>query len=173
MSQTRFIQNEQHYTEVVELFTAVKRSIWIATANIKDLYVKKGTKVVPLLELLSDLITRGVSVRLLHASEPGRTFREDFDRYPALIEGLERMLCPRVHCKLILFDNKTAYIGSANLTGAGLGMKSSDNRNFESGILTSDPELVDAAVNQFDRVWMGAHCSKCKRKEFCIDPISK
>ena len=39
------------------------------------------------------------------------------------IDGMERALCPRVHFKIIVFDFKTAYVGSANLTGAGLGMK--------------------------------------------------
>lgn len=32
----------------------------------------------------------------------------------------------------------TAYIGSANLTGAGIGMKSAQRRNFEAGILTNE-----------------------------------
>ena len=173
MSETRYIENGQHYEKLITMMYAVTKTLWIGTADIKDLYVKKGSRVVPLLEILSDLIQRGVSVRLIHAKEPGPNFRKDFDHYPALFGGLERMLCPRVHFKLILFDNHTAYIGSANLTGAGLGMKGSDNRNFEAGILTTDPSLVEAAVNQFDRVWMGAHCNKCKRKDFCIDPIGK
>lgn len=37
---------------------------------------------------------------------------------------------------MLIFDFETAYIGSANLTGAGIGMKSSNRRNFEAGILT-------------------------------------
>ena len=65
----------------------------------------------------------------------------------------------------------TAYIGSANLTGAGIGMKSSLRRNFEAGILTNDPQIVEAAIEQFDTLWMGAHCQKCGRQEFCGDRI--
>ena len=98
---------------------------------------------------------------------------EDFDKYPNLIKGMERVLCPRVHFKIIIFDLKTAYIGSANLTGAGLGMKGENTRNFEAGILTSNKELVSSAINQFDKVWMGAFCKGCKRKEFCGDPINQ
>ena len=60
-----------------------------------------------------------VNVRLLHAKEPGPVFREEFDRYPSLITGLERALCHRVHFKIFVFDGKEAYIGSANLTGPG------------------------------------------------------
>ncbi len=63
------------------------------------------------------------------------------------------------------------YIGSANLTGAGIGMKADSTRNFEAGILTDEPEIVEQAMNQFDEVWMGKHCNTCKRKDFCPDPI--
>ena len=68
-------------------------------------------------------------------------------------------------------DLKLAYIGSANLTGAGLGMKSTRNRNFEAGILTDDPALVEAAMNQFDSVWAGFKCKNCGRKQYCSDPV--
>ncbi|MBP5449571.1 MAG: phosphatidylserine synthase, partial [Spirochaetales bacterium] len=63
-------------------------------------------------------------------------------------------------------------IGSANLTGAGLGMKGENTRNFESGILTTEPELVSAACKQFDEVWMGKWCKACRRREFCGEPIN-
>ena len=61
--------------------------MWIGTADIKDLYVKDGRGTKPLLEVLSDLAKRGVEIRLIHAKEPGPAFRQDFDKYPALIEG--------------------------------------------------------------------------------------
>ena len=84
---------------------------------------------------------------------------------------MERVLCPRVHFKIIVFDNKEVYIGSANLTGAGIGMKAEGTRNFEAGILTDDPQIVEQTMNQFDDVWIGKHCKKCKRRDFCTDPI--
>ena len=31
--------------------------------------------------------------------------------------------------------------------------------------------LMGKAMNQFDEVWIGKHCKKCKRREFCPDPI--
>ena len=65
------------------------------------------------------------------------------------------------------------YIGSANLTGAGMGMKGDGNRNFEAGILTDEPTLVDAAADHLDSVWRGAHCAKCKRKNFCGDRVTE
>ncbi len=167
----QYIANENHYDKVIEKIKNCKKTLWIGTADIKDLYVKDGRGTKPLLEVLSDLAKRGVEIRLIHAKEPGPAFRQDFDKYPALIDGMERVLCPRVHFKIIVFDLKTAYVGSANLTGAGLGMKGENTRNFEAGVLSSHKDFVKKAAEQFDSVWMGAHCKGCKRKEFCGDPI--
>ena len=169
---TEFISNSGHYAQVVERMQNVKKLLWIGTSDIKDLYVQgDGGGVIPLLGVLADLVRRGVEVRLIHAKEPGPAFREDFDKYPDLIDGMERVLCPRVHFKIVIFDLNAAYIGSANLTGAGLGMKGENTRNFEAGILTTEPELVEKAIQQFDDVWMGSFCKECKRKDFCPDPI--
>ena len=167
----QYIANEAHYDKVIEKIKDCKKTLWIGTADIKDLYVKDGRGTKPLLEVLSDLAKRGVEIRLIHAKEPGPAFRQDFDKYPALIDGMERVLCPRVHFKIIVFDLKTAYVGSANLTGAGLGMKGENTRNFEAGVLSSNKDFVKNAAEQFDSVWMGAPCKGCRRKEFCGDPI--
>jgi phosphatidylserine/phosphatidylglycerophosphate/cardiolipin synthase-like enzyme len=167
----KYIKNEQHYDRVLSLIAGVKRTLWIGTADIKDVYMKRGGSVFPLLEVLAGLIKRGIDVRLVHAKEPGLAFRGDFDKYPVLASRLERVLCPRVHFKMILFDLETAYIGSANLTGAGIGMKSPLRRNFEAGILTNDPSLVEEAANHFDEIWIGNFCKKCERKAFCGDRI--
>lgn len=167
----QYISNDDHYDKVIDKIKDCKKTLWIGTADIKDLYVKDGHGTKPLLEVLSDLAKRGVEIRLIHAKEPGPAFRQDFDKYPALIDGMERVLCPRVHFKIIILDLKTAYVGSANLTGAGLGMKGENTRNFEAGVLSSNKDFVKNAAEQFDSVWMGAHCKGCRRKEFCGDPI--
>ena len=107
-------------------------------ADIKDLYVDDK----PFLALIASLLKKGVEVRLIHAKEPGTSWREDHEKHPILYDGMERVLCPRVHFKLIIIDSTIAYVGSANLTGAGMGMKSPKKRNFEAGILTDDPEML-------------------------------
>lgn len=191
-----YISYSAHYKEVLSREQSVKHTLWIGTADIKDLYVEVGkednvsskrgqkeraisaewekgrAKLKPFLALIAQLIRRGVEVRLIHAKEPGPNFREDFDKYPVLYDRLERVLCPRVHFKMLVFDCKEVYIGSANLTGAGIGMKAETTRNFEAGILTDDPEIVEQAMNQFDEVWIGKHCKSCKRRDFCPDPIA-
>ena len=167
-----YISNTAHYKEVLERIKSVKHTLWIGTADIKDVYVDVDGEVKPLLGLIAQLIRRGAEVRLIHAKEPGQNFRDDFDKFPVLFDRLERVLCPRVHFKILVFDCKEVYIGSANLTGAGIGMKAETTRNFEAGILTDDQEIVEKAMNQFDEVWIGKFCKTCKRRDFCIDPIA-
>ena len=142
-----YISNADHFKEVLSRVQSVKHMLWIGTADIKDLYVKIGKEKKPFLALIAQLIRRGVEVRLIHAKELDPNFREDFDKYPVLYDRLERVLCPRVHFKMLVFDGKEVYIGSANLTGAGIGLKGEDKRNFEAGILTDDPEIVEQAMN--------------------------
>jgi len=165
-----FITDRDIYEEVIcGRIGKANRFVWIATADLKDLHVDKNGRMVPFLEVLSDLVKKNVEVRLLHAKEPGPAFRRDFDRYPNLITGMERILCPRVHLKAVVVDGRFAYTGSANLTGAGMGAKSEHRRNFESGIITDEEKVVSQVMDQFDTIWAGTHCPKCGRKKFCAD----
>ena len=140
----QFVQNREIYERVIwDAVPKAARRLWIATADIKDMYVELGgSEMEPFLKVLSQLIGKGVEVRLIHAKEPGPNFREDFDRYPRLARGLDRVLCPRVHFKCVIIDGTLAYFGSANLTGAGMGSKSERKRNFENGVWTDDPFLI-------------------------------
>ena len=88
----------------------------------------------------------------------------DHEKHPILY-----VQCPRVHFKFIIIDSA---IGSANLTGAGKGMKSPRKRNFEAGILTDDPKMFEAAIELFDNVWIGKFCKECSRREFYSDSIN-
>jgi len=167
----KFITNEHLYKQAIEPVKYARSFVWIGTADIKDLHVHHQGRVDSFLSVLDGLVKKRVAIRLLHAREPGPNFRDSFDKYPLLWKNMERQLCPRVHFKHIIVDGKVAYTGSANLTGAGLGMKSADTRNFESGIVTTDPDLIDSIMKQYDEVWMGKHCKSCKRKAYCSDPI--
>lgn len=172
LTKTEFITDIEIYKRVIQdEIPQAKKFLWIGTSDMKDLYIHKRNRMVPFLSLLSDLIDERVSIRLIHAKEPGPNFRKDFDKYQNLAEGLEQILCPRVHFKTVIVDGKFAYSGSANLTGAGMGAKSPDKRNFESGIITRDKELVDQIMVQFDSIWMGEKCRSCKRKEYCTDYV--
>jgi phosphatidylserine/phosphatidylglycerophosphate/cardiolipin synthase-like enzyme len=175
MSQTRLVLNEATYQLVLkELVMEARRLLWIVTADIKDLYIEDGNDFVPFLKVLADKLREGVEIRLVHAKEPGPRFREDFDRFPELVEaeGFERILCPRMHMKCVIADGRKAYVGSANLTGAGMGAKSPHRRNFEAGVVTEDRETIRELMTFLDAFYLGDHCVKCQRREVCPDPIA-
>ena len=170
----QFIANSEIYDKVIcGLVPHARKRLWIATADIKDMYVANPSdgEMMPFLGMLDRLLADGVDIRLIHAKEPGPNFRQDFDRYPRLWKQMERILCPRVHFKCIIADGAKAYFGSANLTGAGLGAKSDSRRNFENGLLTDEPSIVEPLCEQFDSVWRGAFCRECGRREHCTDPV--
>jgi phosphatidylserine/phosphatidylglycerophosphate/cardiolipin synthase-like enzyme len=170
----RLLLNRQIYTEFLQpCLTQARQFLWIVTADIKDLYVEIDLRFLPLLETLNTLVESGVAVRLIHAKEPGPRFREEFDRFDALInsELFERILCPRVHTKAIVVDGILAFVGSANLTGAGMGAKGEHKRNFEAGFLFDDKQQLAELMHWIDTLYLGEHCVDCQRREFCPDPI--
>ena len=173
MRMISFLSNRDIYEQVIcGIVPQVRERLWIATADIKDMYVDAGGRENdPKHDAKDRMVKRGVEVRLIHAKDPGPNWREDFDRYPTLWTAMERMLCPRVHFKCIIVDGVKAYFGSANLTGAGMGAKSERKRNFENGILTDDPALVEQLSEQFDSVWRGAFCRDCGRRDHCGNPV--
>ncbi len=85
----QYIKNEKHYDLLLDQISKVKHTLWIGTADLKDLYIKKLDTAIPFLALLEQKIKKGVAIRLLHAKEPGENFRKDFDLYPALWNGME------------------------------------------------------------------------------------
>ena len=166
--------NRDIYTRLLQReIVQAQAFVWLVTADLKDLHVEKGRRFVPFLEVISDLINGGVAVRLFHANEPGPRFREDFDKYPNLITSdlFERILCPRVHTKCVVIDGALCFVGSPNLTGAGMGSKSENRRNFEAGILTDDPKILEPMMEFVDTLYLGNHCVKCGRRDVCPDPI--
>lgn len=171
----RLVADEQiHEAIFKDLIPSAKRFVWIATADIKDLhYQRTAKKFETFLALFDDLVEEGIEIRLIHAKEPGPRFRKDFDRFPNLIHSdrFERVLCPRNHMKAVIVDGQRAFLGSANLTGAGMGAKSARKRNFECGIVVDGKETVSELMNLFDQIFMGEHCIKCDRREVCPDPI--
>jgi phosphatidylserine/phosphatidylglycerophosphate/cardiolipin synthase-like enzyme len=175
------VQGRAHYDELVAKIVAGARvSVWIATANVKELRVEApvGTRAraqgryVSVMEVFAGLHARGVELRLLHAGLPSRAFREELARRKALASGgLHMRRCPRVHLKMIAVDGASLYLGSANWTGAGLGAKGDGRRNFEAGVLTDDDVLLDEMRATFDGIWSGRECGGCKVRALCPAPI--
>lgn len=168
------LSGEALYRRVVlEKMTQARESVLIATANVKAMLVElKAGQFKPIADLFAQLSKRGVTVRLLHAELPSRPFREAFDKHERLTSGgMGLKICPRVHFKAVLIDGAWLYLGSANLTGAGLGAKHANRRNFELGLVTEDFDTIDRVSALFDAVWSGAECKTCRLHDLCPDPI--
>lgn len=185
----QLVAGRGHYEAVVQAVMAAERSVWIATANLKELMVedlrarpgrrrtlgrRRGAGAYrSILALFDEMVGRGVEIRILHAGPPSRPFREELRRQPNLRAGqrFELRACPRVHLKAVIVDGGLVYLGSANWTGAGLGAKGEGRRNFELGFLSRDDLLLDEVQAFYDRIWRGAPCGDCRLREECPRPL--
>jgi phosphatidylserine/phosphatidylglycerophosphate/cardiolipin synthase-like enzyme len=182
----RFLAGLGHYETVIRALREARTSVWIATANLKGLMVEdlrwSSRRRRPgrppyrsIVEIFAELEMAGVELRVLHASAPSRAFQHELARQPRLDAArkgrFEMRLCPRVHLKAIIVDGAFLYLGSANFTGAGLGAKGAGRRNFEIGLVTDDPLLLDDVQELFDRIWRGQECAACKLRDECPRPL--
>ena len=180
----QLISDREHYEHVMRAVLDARRSVWIATANLKELMVEdqavlgsrrgRRGRFRSVLEVFAELAEKGIELRILHAAMPSRPFRKSFDAQPTLVSGgIELRVCPRVHLKTVVVDASLVYLGSANWTGAGLGAKGDGRRNFEMGILTSDGQTIDHVQARFDELWRGAECATCRLREECEMPLDQ
>jgi phosphatidylserine/phosphatidylglycerophosphate/cardiolipin synthase-like enzyme len=179
----QLVVDRDHYDDVIlGALTEARVSVWIATANVKDVHVEApvGTRArargryLSITERFVELVRSGVEIRLLHGALPSRPYRESLERARELVApGFEMRHCPRVHLKLIAVDGRYLYLGSANFTGAGLGAKSEGRRNFEMGLSSDDDVLLDAAQSRFERIWTGKECGSCQLRNECPAPLDR
>ena len=152
-------------------------SIDIMTADFKAMLVPGGLgtlgtsrrRAPSIVEIFRQRARRGVEIRLLHAGVPSSAaLRELSGQIP---RGLTIRRCPRLHAKTVVIDCRAMYLGSANLTGAGLGAKNDHRRNFEAGLLLTEPASIARLMDQIDSLWLGRFCPKCQRRDVCPDPL--
>ena len=174
--ETRLITNNSHYEEVVERICSAKSSIRIMTANFKRFRLRPtknqgkdyndGT---PFIERLMEKAVQGVSVQII-CSNPSDSFTEEWQDYYRQMgepELFEYMFCDRNHAKLAIIDDKLAYVGSANVTPAGLGQGVFTPGNFEAGIITENQEVISSIKDFFTMIWDEKYCINCHRAEKC------
>jgi phosphatidylserine/phosphatidylglycerophosphate/cardiolipin synthase-like enzyme len=168
------IVNQAHYRRVVRdgILTA-RTSLAVMTADLKAVHVpdEDTRRSRSIIDVFAALAGRGVEIRVLHSGVPSGPVLDALrDGLPA---GVTLRRCPRVHAKAVVIDCAAMYLGSANLTGAGLGAKADNRRNFEMGIWTRQPELIDAVLEQFDALWEGRRCPACARRDVCPAPLEE
>ncbi len=187
----QLLAGSAHYESVVEAAMAATASVWIATANLKELMVEdararpgrrrtttraasRGSSYRSVLEVFDELCGRGVEIRILHASPPSGPFARELRRHPRLLRPdgpFALRACPRVHFKAVVVDGALVYLGSANWTGAGLGARGAGRRNFELGFVSRDDLLLDEVQSYYDQIWRGGACKGCKLRELCPRPL--
>jgi phosphatidylserine/phosphatidylglycerophosphate/cardiolipin synthase-like enzyme len=172
--QAELVIDSQHFQKII--FDGLMRaavSIDILTADFKAMLVPDGVsrRARSIVQVLRTLADKGVEIRLLHAGVPSSAALRELKR--KLPDGLTIRRCPRLHAKAVIIDSASMYLGSANLTGAGLGAKSDGRRNFELGIWTQSPALIDGVLERFNALWEGARCESCKRRDVCPVPLEE
>jgi len=159
-----------------EALRCCRHRLFIATADVKDLHVPSakrpgGRAARSILAVFEELSRRSVEVRLLHSGVPSGPFLDRLKRSVPATLTMRR--CPRAHIKAVIADGRWMYLGSANLTGAGLGAKSPRRRNFEGGIWTDEMGLIDPVVDMIDAIWEGSECGNCGRRDHCPVPLEE
>jgi phosphatidylserine/phosphatidylglycerophosphate/cardiolipin synthase-like enzyme len=168
------IDAQHHRRVVLDGILKAKVSLDIATADFKAMLVPQAgsaRRAVSVVEVFRRLASRGVEIRLLHSGTPSAPALAELKK--ALPGNLTIRRCPRLHAKTVIVDSRAMYLGSANLTGAGLGAKADGKRNFELGIWTESPALIDAVMEQFNALWEGVRCTTCRRKDVCPVPLEE
>jgi phosphatidylserine/phosphatidylglycerophosphate/cardiolipin synthase-like enzyme len=167
------VDGQHHQRVVVEGMLKATISLDIATADFKAMLVPQPhtRNAVSIVEHLRRLAKRGVEIRLLHAGTPSSAALSELKR--ELPRNLIIRRCPRLHAKATIVDCRAMYLGSANLTGAGLGAKGDGKRNFEWGIWTTASPMIDAVLEQFNALWEGHRCEGCGRKDVCPVPLEE
>jgi phosphatidylserine/phosphatidylglycerophosphate/cardiolipin synthase-like enzyme len=179
------VANAAHFTRIVRSgICAARTSVDIMTADFKAMLVPDESVISTgrggrrgrydarsIVEVFRDLAARGVEIRLLHAGTPSSAALRELKQ--SLPTNLTIRRCPRLHAKTVIVDARGMYLGSANLTGAGLGAKSDGRRNFELGVWTESPALIDAVLEHFNDLWEGRDCKSCKRKDVCPVPLEE
>lgn len=164
----------RHFSRVVvEGMLVSKISLDIMTADFKAMLVPvRGSASAPsIVQHFRRLADKGVEIRLLHAGTPSSVALRELRR--ELPANLTIRRCPRLHSKAVIVDCRAMYLGSANLTGAGLGAKADGKRNFEMGIWTESSAMIDGVLEQFNMLWEGRECKTCRRKDVCPVPLEE
>ena len=168
------MRDRQHFDQIVlKGILSARTSLDIMTADFKAMLVpEKGrSRARSIVQVMRGLAAKGVEVRLLHAGTPSAPALQELKKELPAHMTVRR--CPRLHSKAVVIDCQRMYLGSANLTGAGLGAKADGKRNFEMGVWTESPALIDAVLDEFNALWEGRQCEACRRKEHCPVPLEE
>jgi phosphatidylserine/phosphatidylglycerophosphate/cardiolipin synthase-like enzyme len=173
---TRLI-TENFYKEVIERIGKAKTSVKIMTGDFKRFNLtptaKQGKRYkdgTPFLKHILQIAEKNVSVHVIFA-HPSERFKVQLDKYREKMptRNFHICYCKRNHAKVVIIDDKFAYIGSANLTPAGLAQGVISPGNFEVGFLTEEPTTIATLNNFFSQIESHKFCAECHRTKICME----
>lgn len=166
-----FVVDEEHYTQVFKRMKEVKRSLKIATGDLKNFNVHveaNGTnETLRICDFFLSLVERGVHVQVV-CMKPFGFYLYTKENCPQLLENplFELRYNEHNHMKEFIFDDECAYIGSANITSAAIGKRAKKKRNHEAGMLLQGASVLDVPLRQFNAVWDDPDALKHTWKRF-------
>ena len=164
--------NEQHKTLISEGLLLSREEVLLSSAIIKDFLIllEENNKPIKFSDLVKILVDRGVKFRIITTPKMKNFyFFKNLRGYNDKL--IEFRFCARMHMKLLIVDTLFAYVGSANFTGAGLGMKGENKRNFEAGVVITDKKTILRLKKDFQEIWSGKNCVHCKLRNIVCDGI--
>lgn len=168
---TTLISDREHYEFLIGNIRKAKRSVLLSTANVKRFSIgetEAKASSESFLDILDSLANSGVDIRII-CSSPSRGFLEEIEGHEDLMNSphFTFKTCRRCHMKMVIIDSEIIYIGSANITAAGMGPRIDTRRNFEAGMISSDNNLVVQGIDIFEEGWSKKRCSSCYYKAEC------
>ena len=168
---TTLISDREHYEFLIGNIRKAKRSVLLSTANVKRFSIgetEAKASSESFLDILDSLANSGVDIRII-CSSPSRGFLEEMEGHEDLMNNphFTFKTCRRCHMKMVIIDSEIIYIGSANITAAGMGPRIDTRRNFEAGMISSDVNLVEQGIDIFEEGWSKKRCNSCYYKSEC------
>ncbi len=141
-----FLTSDEILLKIRDIVSQAEKSIKIASAWIK------GRSFEEILDLAKE---RGLSVEVVLRASEFQDFLITDDRVFRKIKetGGRVYLCNRLHAKVVIVDDRSAVVGSANLTDAGLSDLSSGN--IEAGVFydsTDDKGELKKLIEYYEKL---------------------
>lgn len=161
------VQNQEHVQKVLsEILNRCRHRLFISTADLKNLHIppdvfriRRRTESSSIVDVFRALCDKGVQIQILHSGIPSGPFLKELKK--GIPENIEIRRCVRIHTKAMIADGRYMYLGSANMTGAGIGARGERRRNFEAGICTDELSMIDDVVDVLEDVFQGGRCAAC------------
>jgi len=150
-----------------------RSSLIIATALAKEAKFDVAGESRSFLAILDELIERGVDVFLLLGGCPSQPFIRSWVEYANTRARLQWRICARNHLKALIIDERDLYLGSANVTGAGMGERHHGKRNFEIGTWIRDRRVIQMVSKTILSIWNEEDCEGCGAKKTCFREHAK